>query len=527
MFKIMLADDEGIVIDSLEFIINKSFPGECEIEFARTGRNVIELADSFRPDIAVMDIQMPGINGIEAMREIRKTNDNVIFIVMSAYDKFDYAKEAIKLGAIEYITKPMDRDKMVATLKKAMDMVTQARNRRSNDLIIREKLETVVPIIENGLISNVLFHETFDEDFDNYKTMLDITEDYGYMMVLISGDSIDGNHMTNAVGTSVKLQKDYREIRDLLKTHSRCFVGGVMGNKIAVLLPYGNPSMEYNERSMMINQARELADRLHERTDIKFRIGYGRVKSFGDLETSYREAVNALSMTKNTVAHADDLPIGCAYTDDYPVSLEKNLFDAIGKGRSEYAIDNGREFFNWIIRQDIMDAKLKVLEFALRAEQIAYENGGMTYSLTDRHDYLPAIMSASEPEELWKWFRNRIEFSCSAINNSKTESSNDVIKASKKYIEKNYNKNITLEDVSREVNISSYYLSRIFKESTGVNFIDYLTNLRVEEAKELLSKTALSMKEIAVKAGYSDPNYFSKIFKKVVGVTPTEYREGK
>lgn len=111
MYRIMLADDEGIVIDSLKFIINKEFGDECTIEFAKTGRNVIELAESFHPDIAIMDIQMPGINGIEAMREIRKTNDNLVFIVMSAYDKFDYAQEAMKLGAIEYLTKPMERTK--------------------------------------------------------------------------------------------------------------------------------------------------------------------------------------------------------------------------------------------------------------------------------------------------------------------------------------------------------------------------------------------------------------------------------
>ena len=100
-YKIMLADDEGIVIDSLKFIIEKEFGDQCAIEFAKTGRSVIELAENFRPDIAIMDIQMPGINGIEAMREIRETNTNVVFIVMSAYDKFDYAKEAIKLGVLE------------------------------------------------------------------------------------------------------------------------------------------------------------------------------------------------------------------------------------------------------------------------------------------------------------------------------------------------------------------------------------------------------------------------------------------
>ena len=109
MYRILLADDEGIVRDSLKMIIEKNFPGQCEIEMARTGRDVIELAEIFRPDIVFMDIQMPGINGIEAIREIKKVNQTAEFIVLSAYDKFDYAKEAVNLGVLEYMTKPFEK----------------------------------------------------------------------------------------------------------------------------------------------------------------------------------------------------------------------------------------------------------------------------------------------------------------------------------------------------------------------------------------------------------------------------------
>ena len=151
----------------------------------------------------------------------------------------------------------------------------------------------------------------------------------------------------------------------------------------------------------------------------------------------------------------------------------------------------------------------------------------MVYSISNRRDYLPTLMGIEDTDSLWNWFSDRIIFSCRNISTKREESSNDAIEAAKKYIEKNYTLNITLEDVSREVNISSYYLSRIFKEGTGENFIDYLTKLRIEKAKELLSTTQYSMKEICAKSGYSDPNYFSKTFKKNVGVTPTEYREGK
>ena len=89
----------------------------------------------------------------------------------------------------------------------------------------------------------------------------------------------------------------------------------------------------------------------------------------------------------------------------------------------------------------------------------------------------------------------------------------------------NYKNDISLDDVSRSVDISPYYFSKIFKEATGENFIDYLTGLRIDKAKELLENTDLSMKEICSEVGYSNPNYFSRIFKKITGVSPTEYKD--
>ena len=216
-YKIMLADDEGIVIDSLKFIIEKEFGDQCTIEFAKTGRSVIELAENFRPDIAIMDIQMPGINGIEAMREIRETNTNVVFIVMSAYDKFDYAKEAIKLGVLEYITKPMEKTRIIAALGKAMEQIDRERSKRSNDLMIREKLETVMPIIESGLLYNLLFQEYFTEDIENYKQLLGIDQNYAYLLAVVCGDTQEGNHMTNAVGSSEKMQQYGDLLQEYLK----------------------------------------------------------------------------------------------------------------------------------------------------------------------------------------------------------------------------------------------------------------------------------------------------------------------
>ncbi|MCR4924340.1 MAG: response regulator [Lachnospiraceae bacterium] len=531
MYRIMLADDEGIVIDSMKFIIEKEFGSSCEVEFAKTGRSVIELAERFKPDIAVMDIQMPGINGIDAMKEIKRFSSGTVFIVMSAYDKFDYAKEAIKLGVLEYINKPMDRMKIVSVLKKAMARIDAEREKRSNELLIKEKLETVEPIIENGLIYDILLQEHFEEDIESYRTILGMDEDYGYMLAIVSGDSQEGNHMTNAVGSSVKLSGKYKEIREGVKEYFYCKIGNVMANKIAVLIPYSSSKMEYNDRNALIERARELVRYLRKKTDISFRIGIGGVKPLKNLGESYKDALSALIESTGTIAHADDLPLNCDYEEDYPIDLEKPLFEAVSKGDVNGAVTIAGKYADWMCKRsadgDLMAMRLKVLEFSLYAEHLMFLNGGQTYRYNSRSNYLPEIMALENADELKSWFVTKIAAAAHNVRNNREEKSTDIIKTAKSYINENFASDISLDDVSRVVNISPYYFSKIFKEESGFNFIEYLTNIRIEKAKELLKESDYSMKEICSKCGYTDPNYFSRSFKKNVGVTPTEYKEGK
>lgn len=529
MYKIMLADDEGIVLDSLKFILTKEFGTECEIQTAKTGRSVIELAEHFRPDIAIMDIQMPGINGIEAMKEIKLTNANTVFIVMSAYDKFDYAKEAINLGVLEYLNKPVDKSKIVDVVKKAMHSIDVEREKRSRDLMVREKMENVIPIIENGFVYDILFREFFDEDVQNYKELLEIEEDNGYMMVLVFGDEQDGTHMTNAVGSSVHLQSHAMEVREIVKSTFGGVVGSIMGNKIAVFIPTNHERFEYSERIELIERARAMARKLRQRLNVAFRVGFGSIQNMRRMMESYNEALDSLVTSTGSVAHVDDLPVGCDYEENYPIETERSLFERVESGDLNGSIASANQFYDWMLdnyREYMLDIKLKALEFVLWAEHLAYENSGQRYQFRSRQDYLTAINECSDYDQLRTWFLDKISQAVRGVMTKKEQQSSSVIDKAKEYIQTNYYREISLDDVSREVDISPYYFSKIFKEETGENFIEYLTNLRIAKAKELLLESDRSMKEICLMVGYSDPNYFSRTFKKNVGVTPTEFKEG-
>jgi len=528
MYQILLADDEGIVIDALRFIVEKNFKNQCKVNHAMTGRSVIEQAEKLKPDIIIMDIQMPGINGIEAMKEIRKRDSNVIFIVMTAYDKFNYAKEAINLGVMEYLTKPVNQSVVVNVLKKAMDQIDQERMKRSNDLQIREKLEIVIPIIESNFIYAVLSEKDFIHVEENFRNLLGITEDYAMMMVMEFGDCMVDGILTNPVGVSVKAQSFYSFIRDSLKEEFTCIVGPIMVNRIPILIPSSKPQLEYDDRNALVDKARKVIRDLIKRTDIQFKIGIGSVKKLQKQSESYQEALSVIRNSKSRVAHVKDLPIGCEYAEDYPIEIEKALFEEIEKGNVEETKVKANIFFDWMITHYpdcMMDIQLKVLEFILFAEQKAFLSGGMTYYFRYRKDYLKILMEMKDYSGLKKWFIDKLMEACRNINTKKEEQASGIIAKAKAYINENYHRDISLEEVSRSVDISSYYFSKLFKEETGENFIEYLTSVRIEKAKALLHNKDISIKSICIETGYSDPNYFSRIFKKQVGITPTEFRE--
>lgn len=527
MYRVLIADDEGIAIDSLTFLLEKNFHDRCEVRSARSGRAVIELAESFRPDIAVMDIQMPGINGIEAIREIRKFSPATIFIVVTAYDKFDYAKQAIDLNVMCYLTKPLERDVFVDTINKAISQIDRLRERRRTDLRNWEKLESVVPVIESGLIYSLLLQDDAEEDtINHYRSLLELNAESGYVLLIECGDNMQ---LDNPIGTGIRIQEYYSRIREIIKEfNSSAVIGQIMMNKIPVLIPHDDAEPDYNERIGTIDRVRLIVSQLEEKTGVSFRVGIGRVRPLHDMKHSYQEAMRSLSAESGPVAHADDLPVACEYEGDYPLDIEKDIFDNLKRGNVSAATDAADRFFSWMENSQVTEheenVRLKALEFVLWAEHVGYENGGLgLYRFTDRGDYLRIAVSYDIPA-LHRWFVARIQAAAEKIASKTKNQTDSLIGRARTYIDSHYQNDISLDDVSRAINISPYYFSKLFKEESGVTFIEYLTNLRISRAKQLLADPDVSIRDIGSAVGYQDPNYFSRIFRRATGVSPSEYR---
>ena len=380
--------------------------------------------------------------------------------------------------------------------------------------------------MENSFVGSLLFQQEM-QAADYYQQLLDIEDKQGYVMILQFGQSYENGRLVSQVGMNVKAQEFYGEIRDIVKSYFSCAVGSIMSNRIPIVVPCPISANSYEERIDLVESSRSLISKLEGRIEAKFRIGIGRVREMQEMERSYREALRALNGSKSRVIHIEDLSQNGVYDEEFPVEMEKSIFRYLEEGKEKECVQEMNEFFDWMLAhyaEDMNNIRLKVLEYIIWGEKKAFEAGAVNYGFSYRRDYLDVAMACKNYEELRKWFLDKMVNACRAIRDQKEERSNSAAKKAMLYIQENYSKDISLDDVSGLVNISPYYFSKIFKEETGENFIEYLTKIRIEKAKEFLVKPDISIKEAGIRSGYTDPNYFSRIFKKQTDMTPSEYK---
>lgn len=520
MYKILIADDEGIVRDSLKFIIERDFAG-CEVYLARNGRQAIEIAEEQRPDIAVLDIQMPGISGISALREIKQGNPKVRALILTAYDNFDYAQQALSLGAEDYIMKPIDRKRIDAALMKIMHEIDEDREKRQDDLAIRERMEAVVPIIENGFVMSLIIQNEYNYSGDQYRRLLDFAEDYGYILVLEWGEDFRSAVPGNPVGSSVRARKFSIRMGEQIRVYFRAFLSDIMGNKVVAAIPWPREEMNYGERLSIIERVRSLDGSLKEITGQDFRAGIGSVKPWEDMYESYQDALNALRHGVRSVTHIDDL-IARSEDAQQEDGMKKALLDAVRQGNALDAVREADAWTKWRVdcgMRDVSACKVEMLELLMEVRHLVEEQGKAARTRVETD-----LLRADDIEEMRRIVRGGVEGLTREIVRERP-GEHGVIARATEYMRENYQKDISLDSVAEYVNVSPYYFSRLFKEGTGTNFTDYLTTLRIERARELLADPERSIKEIAIETGYSNANYFSRIFKKWTGMTPSELRE--
>jgi two-component system response regulator YesN len=522
LFKLLIVDDEKIVIDAVTFIINKEFKEAITFESAKSGREAIEKCQNFNPDIVLMDIRMPGINGIEAISEIKKTQLNIIFIIVSAYEQFEYAKEAIGLGVNDYILKPIIKKNLVNTLEKVIKKLITDKEKRRSELQNIENYQNLIPFIEHGFIYSILLGDSYGSKVTKYKELLGLSEANGYIMILESKAKGDITNFKEMLELQDE-QEYFKLIRDSFKYKCNCLIGPLMINRIVVFIA-SNLKGEYSGRVESIEIASYVVDKLKGfSNEFELNIGIGSYKSVENISSSYEEALRALHYYKDKgIAHINDITALTDNITEYPKEQENRLIEMIINIDEKGAFEAFNKIYIWVIenyKDSHKEGKWKLMELMMTIDKMV-----INFGIKDENkSYLLSMNSIEEYMALENWCRERIIYVIKSISELQKKKINKVIVNAKFFIQENFSNEITLEEVSKFVCVSPHYFSRLFKEETSENFIEYLTKVRIDKAKELMKTSSLSIKEICFKIGYADPNYFSHIFKKVEKLTPSEY----
>lgn len=513
MYNILVTDDEQIVIDSLSFIINKSF-SDINVYTALSGTEALEIAMKEKIDIIFMDINMPGLSGLETASCIKKLKPNIVINILSAFDRFQYAQEAINLGSFKYITKPVNRNVLIETIKESIDVVESHRGKLSADTELHKKLDLVSPMIENDFIYACIFNNE-NTDLSSYLDYFNLTGT-SWLFCCFEFPNINSSNQMDT----------YSKIHALLNNEHKCLVSSFMMNRIVVFYPVYSQENNYETLQAAIKQ---IYTKLSYNISSGIRCGVGQIESdMSKLQESYNEALSNLNKVSSTG--------GLNFT-----GQEQEVFQSVKSNKTELKNQiltklklgdtNNVKLFTDLFASDLLNSntdlnkyKNALLELLITghntAEQIVQLPEDSSY------DNAFSFMSQENNTSLLKDFVQKLltEYS-QIISSSKTQEENPLITKVCNYLDQHLQEDISLEQMANIINVSPFYLSKLFKEEKGITFINFISDKRLEKARDLLEHSDLSIKEITSEIGYNDQNYFSRIFKNKYGLSPKEYRK--
>ena len=298
MYKVMLADDEGVALDALRIMITNQFhdmEDNIDIRIAQNSSQLSDIYQKYQPDILILNIQMAGLHGVFSIRELHAFYDKCLFLVVSYSRKTDFKREGTNIGIRSYLTKPLKRDKVIAALKDAFHEIEYRKKHQIQEQLNKESFETVIPMIENGLISELLFPEQLYQNLHLYTSLLDIHTPYGWIMALKFSQITAHGTMCNPIGSVVQLQSRITYFRKIIKAFfPTAIIGPILANRIFVLIPCNACPLSESEEAFRQKRSKDMDTQLHRKLNLRFKIGLGAPQPLMNLAQSLKEAYEAV-----------------------------------------------------------------------------------------------------------------------------------------------------------------------------------------------------------------------------------------
>ncbi len=534
MLKVIIADDEEKICQLIYTLVDWEALGMQVKEIAHNGIEALEFIKIHCPDIVITDIRMPGYDGLELIEKAKEYNLSIEFIIISGYQHFDYAQKAIKYGVMDYLLKPIQKEELTSTLTKISDRFLVKAEQLSKEEMIKLSLKNNIGKLRNGFFNEILFQRAnrmkeLSIEMVNQEYQFEFQKGC-FQMITVKLDGLEpnsSNHLTfleEKVITIIKhCLKDYCYDLECFFEFNLCYC----------ILNYKND----NKKSIR-KQCKVLLDEIALQKDIfetmECTIGLGTpeadLKNIGD---SLRTAI---------WAYEQRLICGTNRIIEYDFSCSNRLAD------SKLFLDFNREMNLALDRLD-KNAVIAAIRFLREGLKVHPEISGheviqmskevcnlFLFSMknskliSDENNsffdtYHNGVADYGSINQLFHYLTTTITTSLDNIIEDKKFTETKPIREAKRYILENYKNPITLDEVSLYIGFNATYFSSLFKKDTGYTFLEYLSEVRINKAKELLKETNQNISVICEQVGYSDVKHFTKMFTKYTGLKPNQYRK--
>lgn len=527
MYRVLLVDDEEDVREGLVVEVDWEALDLRIVGLAENGREALEMAERVEPDIVVTDISMPFMDGLELARRLRERNPLVKVVILTGYDEFDYARQAVSLSVDEYLLKPFSAGHLTELLTRLRAQMAAEVAEREDVQQLRDHYYTSLPLLQADLMATLLHRQKSPEYIHGKAKQcgLDLHgERYGVSVLTL--------HMDGDQSEDAEL-KQFAALNIAAEVWTEHGAGHAFMHQETIVLLYvdrwGGEDGEKRQQQALENVMRSINHYLR----IPATVGSGSiVNTLAGVKHAYEDALLALDyrLVPGTdpliyIADVERQTAGKLRFDELKqqtltrclkAGTQAELEDALEIIFREITVEHGRS--------DIQLYLIEVLTNVWKAAQASGEAMedifGAGFQLYADLFRLPGLSEAQgKVHEVCLLVQHRIA-------SGRQHVYKDIVEQALSFTKEHYaDPDLSIQKVCGHLHISSGYFCGIFKKEVQLTFLQYLMQIRMEAAKELLRSTEMKSFEIAGQVGFAEPNYFSFCFKKHVGVSPKEYRK--
>lgn len=534
LYRIMLVDDEEEVRTSMIKKVGWEKIGFQIIGDAENGSEALEMATLLEPDVVITDIKMPFMDGLTLGEKLREILPSIKIVIFSGFDDFEFAKQAIKLNVVEYVLKPVNVEELTGILLKIKCNLDEEIKQKTDIEILRQHYINSLPLIRERYLTELLNGNMKGiqrkEQTGSYKSKL--YEGSIWTVALLYIEAIEASEEKEKLQFHQERELIPFSVKQLAdeKIENYCITESFfVSDKLAIIA--GFKAMD--EIDGYIDVMNDICKESKRILDLNVSAGIGALSdNLLNLSSSYQGAENALDykmiLGTGKAIYITDVEPDQVIQLQFDEQSERELLAVIKFGSQveirttiEYLI--GR-FENVAIPFKQYQVYLLGIVSSIMKVVKGYELDldNIFGSEIDYFDRLAAFQSA---EEIKQWFATICINLSSFINKERTSTTKQIVKEAKQYILESYEDPLlSVETICEQLHISTAYFSTLFKKETGQSYVAFLTKVRLDKAVELLNNTDYKTYIISNKVGYAEPNYFSYVFKKQFGVSPSKFR---